>query len=114
MKRILALALAGLGLTAASTTALAQDLNIQGDLPAVQERERAQALYQAECVIGRHQFIGEYIAAQNRAAALATLAIQATGQLIDANAAEHAEFDAAARAAQTQVQIPGQTLGENE
>jgi hypothetical protein len=78
MKRILALALAGLGLTASCMTASAQGINIQNDLPTVQERERAQALYQAECVIGRHAMIQDYIAA-NRATAAAASAVQAVG-----------------------------------
>jgi hypothetical protein len=45
------------------------------------------------CVIGRASFISQ---------------CQATGQLIDATAADHAAFDAAAQAAQSQtgVQIP--------
>ena len=53
------------------------------------------------CVIGRSAFITQ---------------CQMTGQLIDATAADHAAFDAAARAAQsqTQVQIPGPTPEGNE
>jgi hypothetical protein len=73
-----AAALAGLALATGCTTALAQGLNIQGDLPAVQEREVAQAAAAAECVVGRHQFIGDYIAS-NRVAAAAALALQAVG-----------------------------------
>ena len=68
MKRILALA--GLALASGCTTALAQDLNIQGDLPAVQEREVAQAAAAAECVVGRHAAITDYIAANRTASAV--------------------------------------------
>jgi hypothetical protein len=80
-----AAALAGLGFALAGCTTGQQSAALYTPNPALisdydrlNNGEAILAAEQAECVIGRHAFIGDYIAT-NRAAALATLAIQAVG-----------------------------------
>ena len=82
MKTFTAAALTGLGLALAgcsvgqqTSAGLTQGygnipVSIQGDLPAVQEREVAQAAAAAECVVGRHAAITDYIAANRTASAV--------------------------------------------
>ena len=97
-----AAALAGLGLALTGCSAGQQTAalcEVTQGLSLVQEPRLV--TLDPVCVIGRASFITQ---------------CQATGQLIDATAADHAAFDAAAQAAQTQtqVQIPGQTPDGNE
>jgi hypothetical protein len=97
-----AAALAGLGLALTGCSAGQQQAALCEVSQGISLAQSAQFITNDPvCVIGRAGFISQ---------------CAATGQLIDANAAEHAAFDATPRAAQTQtqVQIPGPTLGENE